>query len=392
MLGGSALATEGLAGRKLVIQGNEACVEAAIVAGCRFYAGYPITPASEIMEGMARRLPEVGGVFLQMEDEIAAINALVGASWGGWKAMTATSGPGFSLMQEAIGLAAITETPLVIVDVQRGGPASGQSTSPSQGDVFQARYGSNGDYAIVALAPSTAQEMFDLTVLAFNLSEQLRVPAVILSDEIVAHTREKVIIPPRDCVEVVDRKRPRGGADAFPTFRPDEDGIPPMPAFNEGYRLRVLSQVHNIWGERATPAESEELIRRLSSKVESRADQVCFVDTEAVDGAELIVVSYGSVARSALRAVRDARARGLPVGWVKLKTLWPFPQRFISQAVGHAACVLVPEMNLGRMALEVERVVKSGPRVVPLPKVSGQCHTPAEILAAIEGELKRCIR
>ena len=369
-----------------IMQGNDACVEGAIAAGCRFFAGYPITPASEIAEGMARRLPAVGGICLQMEDEIASIVSLVGASWGGWKAMTATSGPGFCLMQEGIGMAAITETPCVIVDGQRGGPASGQSTDPSQGDVFQARYGSNGDYALIVLAPSTSQEMFDLTVRAFNLSERYRVPTIGLADEVVGHTREIVRIPPREELEVISRKQPTVPPEEFLTFRPDPDGVPPMPAFTTGYRLAVTTQVHGEDGYRADHRTAEALVRRLCDKVERNVDEIAQVEGLYLDDADVVVLSYGAVARSALRAVKDARAEGRKVGWLKLKTLWPFPASQVRNVAGRARSILVPEMNLGRMALEVERVASGRCRVVPLPRLGGRCHTPAEIRAAIETE------
>ncbi|MDN5347541.1 MAG: 2-oxoglutarate/2-oxoacid ferredoxin oxidoreductase subunit alpha [Clostridia bacterium] len=367
-----------------IMQGNEACVEAALAAGCRFFTGYPITPASEIAEGMARRLPPLGGVFVQMEDEIASVVALAGASWGGWKAMTATSGPGFCLMQEGIGLLAITETPCVIVNVQRGGPASGQSTAPSQGDVFQARYGSNGDYAVIALAPSTSQEMFDLTVRAFNLAERYRVPVIILSDEIVAHTREKVYIPPAEELEIINRKKPAVPPEKFVPWRPDADGIPPMPAFNSGYKVPVLSQLHNEKGFRADAKEGAAFIQRLNDKVEKNADAIVEVEEAYLDDAEMAVISYGAVARSALRAVKDAREQGLKVGWLKLKTLWPFPAGQVRAIAGKVRKILVPEMNIGRMVLEVERVSGGLCEVKPLPKLGGRCHTPVEILTAIK--------
>ncbi|CEP67015.1 Thiamin diphosphate-binding fold [Moorella glycerini] len=370
-----------------IMQGNDACVEAALLVGCRFFAGYPITPASEIAEGMARRLPLVGGVFVQMEDEIASVIAIVGASWGGWKAMTATSGPGFCLMQEGIGMAAITETPCVIVNVQRGGPASGQSTAPSQGDVFQARYGSNGDYAIIALAPSTSQEMFDLTVKAFNLSEKYRVPVIILSDEIVAHTREKVFIPAVEELEIINRKKPTVPPEGFLTFKPDTDGIPPMPKFNTGYKLCVTTQLHQENGFRANPQVGAALIQRLTGKVENNADTICEVDEFYTEDAEMVVIAYGSVARSAIRAVRDARSEGKKVGMLKLKTLWPFPANKIRSIAARSKKIIVPEMNTGRMVLEVERISGGLCSVESLPKLGGRCHTPGEIYAAIKEDI-----
>jgi 2-oxoglutarate ferredoxin oxidoreductase subunit alpha len=374
---------EAVKGKVKIMQGNEACYEAAIAAGCRFFTGYPITPATEIAEGMARKLPQVGGVFMQMEDEIASVVALMGASWGGWKAMTATSGPGFCLMQEGIGLLAITETPSVIVNVQRGGPCSGQATEPSQGDVFQARYGSNGDYAIIALAPSTSQEMYDLTIRAFNLSEKYRVPTFILADEIVGHTREKVFIP--DELEIINRKKPTVPKEEFFTFKPDADGIPPMPAFNDGYKVCVLSQLHDEKGFRANPKVGAALIQRLNDKIEKNVDDIVQVEDRYMDDAEVAVISYGAVARSALRAVINAREAGLKVGWFKLKTLWPFPAKEVRAIAGRVKKILVPEMNIGRMVLEVERVSAGKCEVHSLPKLGGRCHTPHEIYKAIKG-------
>ncbi|MDN5343897.1 MAG: 2-oxoglutarate/2-oxoacid ferredoxin oxidoreductase subunit alpha [Clostridia bacterium] len=368
-----------------IMQGNEACVEGALAAGCRFYTGYPIEPASEIAEGMARQLPPAGGIFVQMEDELASVIALVGASWGGWKAMTATSGPGFCLMQDGIGLAAITETPCVIVDVQRGGPASGQSTAPSQGDVFQARYGANGDYSLIALAPSTSQEMFEFTIKAFNLAERYRVPVIVLADEIVAHTRERVYIPPADQIAVVNRKQPAVPPAEFLTFKPDADGIPPMPAFNTGYKLCVISQVHNEKGFRAKGKEGAALIRRLTDKIEKNAGAICEVEELYTEDATTIVVCYGSVARCARRAVKDAREQGWKAGLLKLNTLWPFPAKQVKAVAARAQRILVPEMNIGRIALEVERASGGACEVIPLPKLDGKCHIPAEILAAIKG-------
>ena len=368
-----------------IVQGNEACVEGALAAGCRFFAGYPITPSSEIAESMSRRLPPLGGIYLQMEDEIASIVALIGASWGGWKAMTATSGPGFSLMQEGIGHAVITEAPCVIVNVQRAGPATGQSTSPAQGDVLQARFGSNGDYSLIALAPSTAQEMFDLTVRAFNLSEKYRVPVILLSDETVAHTREGIRIPPAEEMEIIDRKQPRVPPEEFLTFKPDEDLVPPMPAFNTGYKCLITTLSHDEEGWRSDPEASANMVQRLCAKVEKNVDDIAEMEGLYLDDAETVVLCYGAVARSAYRAVKDAREQGIKVGWLKLKTLWPFPERRIAEIAGRVRRFLVPEMNVGRMSREVGLAANGACEVVSLPKLGGRCHIPAEIHAAIMG-------
>jgi 2-oxoglutarate ferredoxin oxidoreductase subunit alpha len=367
-----------------IVQGNGACVEGALIAGCRFYAGYPITPSSEIAEEMARRLPLVGGICLQMEDELASINALAGAAWGGWKAMTATSGPGFCLMQEGIGMAASMETPCVIVNVQRGGPGSGQSTAPAQGDVFQARYGSNGDYPMISLAPSDAQEFFDLTIRAFNLSEKFRTPVTVMADEMVGHTRESIYIPPVEEIEIINRKYPTVPKDQFLTYKPDPDDlVPPMPAFNDGYRCVVTSQVHSEGGWRADGAQAAALIQRLIDKVERQIDYITDVESQWMDDAEMAVISYGAPMRSAIRAVINAREAGLKVGWMKLRTLWPFPQKQVQEVANKVKWILVPEMNVGRMSLEVERVAHGACEVVGVPKIGGRCHTPGDVFKAI---------
>ncbi len=359
-------------------------MEGALASGCRFFAGYPITPANEITEGMARRLPLVDGIFIQVEDEIAAITSLIGAAWGGVKAMTATSGPGFCLMQEGIGLAVSTETPCVIVNVQRGGPASGQSTSPSQGDVFQARYGSNGDYALVVMAPSNAQEMFDFTVRAFNYSERFRIPVIVLADEVVAHIREKVYLPDPCDIEIINRKPPLAPPEEFLPFRADSDGVPPMPAFNDGYNLLVISQVKSERGDRARGTESENFIHRLTEKVERYIDEIAEIRSYCLEDARYALVSYGSVSRSVRSAVEIARERGIKWGGIELKTLWPFHAgRFRELAQGLERLV-VAEMNMGRMVIEVERAIRSdGCKVDLFSKVGGAYPTPAEILEFI---------
>lgn len=378
-----------LAGRSpevRIMQGNEACVEGAIVAGCRFFAGYPITPASEIAELMSRRLPQVGGVFMQMEDELASVCAVIGASWGGVKACTASSGPGISLMQEGVGYAAETETPCVIINVMRGGPATGQPTLPSQQDIMQARFGSHGDYEIIAVAPSSAQEAFDLTVKAFNLAEIYRVPVYVLSDEIVGHTREKVLLDPG--VEVIPRKRPP--KEGYLPYRPGPDGLlPGMPAFNEGYRLLVDGQLHDETGNRVghDPEASARLVRRLCEKITSRVDELTDVEELFLEDAQAVVVCYGSSARPALEAVYAAREQGIPAGIFRLRVLFPFPARRLAALARRVRALLVPEMNVGKLVLEVERVA-GGAQVVSLPKLGGALHTPEEILDAITSVLK----
>ena len=366
-------------------EGNVACAEGALAAGCSFFAGYPITPQREIMERMAARLPKLGGVFIQVEDEIAAVNSLVGASWAGAKAMTATSGPGFSLMQEGIGYLIMTETPAVIVDVQRLGPATGQATKCGQGDVMQARWGRHGDQALVALCPNSSQEMFDLTVEAFNLSERLRCPVLLMADEVVAHLRERVEVPPPDRVVVEGRRRPSSLDEApFGSARPD--GVPPMPLLGEGFNVLVTGSTHDEYGLRHTASAMvhRRLVSRLVRKIMDRADELAEVEVRGLEEADVGVVSYGCTSRSVYRAVRMAEARGVKVGHVRLKTLWPFPSKPVRALSEAVKAIVVPELNLGQMCLEVERVAAEPCRVIPLNKVGGGLViTPDEVLRAL---------
>jgi len=368
-----------------VMLGNEACAEAALLAGCRFYAGYPITPATEILEVMSRRLPLVDGLCLQMEDEIAAVVAIVGASWGGTKSMTATSGPGFCLMQEGIGLAVAVEAPCVIVNVQRGGPASGQSTSTAQGDFYQARYGSNGDYSLIVLCPSTAQEMFDQTIKAFNLSERFRTPVIILSDEVVGHIREKVTIPDADELTFVQRKRPRVSMEEFIPFRADADGVPPMPDFNTGYKIPVISQAKSQSGNRGNAKEADENIRRIVSKIEDHMDEFAEVLTYGDEKAEIAFVTFGSVCRAARSAVDMGREKGIALRSVEVKTVWPFPDDLVRRALTGVKRIVVAEMNLGMIQREIERVVRQPEIKIELfSKIAGIYPQPQEFLRFLE--------
>jgi 2-oxoglutarate ferredoxin oxidoreductase subunit alpha len=369
----------------VIVQGNEACVRGAIQAGCRFFAGYPITPATEIAEGMSRELPKHNGVFIQMEDEIASISAVIGAAWGGAKACTATSGPGFSLMQEGIGYAAVTETPCVIIDVMRGGPSTGQPTKSSQQDVMQAKYGSHGDYEIIALCPSSVQEAFELTLKAFDLSEQYRVPVILLTDEIVGHTREKLRIPA--VTTVVERKKPLASPETYKPYEPLPSGLlDGMPAFGQGYNVLVDGQLHDETGNRAghDPAVSGKLMERLCTKITDHADALVDVESLYVEDAETMIIAYGSVARSALSAVKMAREKGVKAGFLKLKIVWPFPDKPISSACRGAKRLIVPEMNIGRIARELERLLTADQKITPMPKLGGDIHTPEEILAVIK--------
>jgi 2-oxoglutarate ferredoxin oxidoreductase subunit alpha len=370
----------------VIVQGNEACVRGAIAAGCRFFAGYPITPASEIAELMAVEMPRNHGIFIQMEDEIASIAALIGASWGGRKACTATSGPGFSLMQEGIGYAAETETPCVVINVMRGGPSTGQPTLPAQQDVLQAKYGSHGDYEPIVLCPSSVQELFELTVKAFNLSEKYRVPTIVLSDEIVSHTREKLRIPFN--IDVRERLQPQTPPEKYRPYKALPSGLlDGMPTFGTGYKMLVDGQLHNEEGNRAgsDPMVSGRLVQRLCRKVTDHAAELVDVETFFADDAHAIVVAFGSVARSALSAVKMARREGFKAGLLKIKIMWPFPDQVVRKAIQNTRRVIVPEMNIGKICREVQRLNDHGRRIVSLPKLGGTLHTPEEILDAIKG-------
>lgn len=366
----------------LLVQGNEACVKGAVRAGCRFFAGYPITPASEIAERMAHEMPLCQGSFVQMEDKIGSICAVIGAVWGGEKALTATSGPGFSLMQEGIGYAVETETPCIIINVMRGGPATGQPTVSSQQDVMQARYGAHGDYEIIALCPSSVQECYELTVKAFNLAEKFRNPVVILSDEIVGHTREILRIP--ENIDVSERQAPAAAPADYMPYKPGPSGLlDGMPAFGRGYRLLVDGQLHDEAGNRkgADTKISGALMQRLCRKITDHAAELEDVRTAFTDDTGVLVLAYGSVARSAFSAVREARKHGHRVGFFQPRILWPFPEEALRRQLDGIERVVVPEMNMGKIRREVERLCP-GIDVVSLAKVGGELHTPEEILAA----------
>lgn len=363
------------------LSGNEAAAEGALAAGCRFYAGYPITPSSEIMTSMARDLPGFGGDFIQMEDEIGSISAVVGAAWAGVKAMTATSGPGVSLMQECLGYAAFTETPLVVVDVQRAGPCTGQATKVGGGDIMAVKWGSHGDYQVVAFSPWSVEEMFTLTVEAFNWSERLRVPAFVLAEEAIGHLRERVDLPSE--IEIHDREYQPG----LPPFgTPEPDGVPSMPRFGDKENLLVTGSTHDEWGFRKVedPVVHDRLVRRLNQKVLSRTEAICRHKSWFLEGADLVVVAYGFTARAALRAVKQAREKGIPVGMLRLITIWPFDGQAIEQLVPSVSNFLVPEMNLGQVAGLVKSVC-GGSRVTSLTQVNGTTLSPGQILQAIEG-------
>ncbi len=366
------------------MEGDVACAEGAIAAGCRFFAGYPITPATEIAERMARRLPQVGGVFIQMEDEMASMAAVLGASWGGAKSMTATSGPGFSLMMENLGLGIMTETPCVLVNVQRGGPSTGLPTAVGQGDVMQARWGSHGHYEIIALSPSSPQEFFDLTITAFNLSETYRVPVVILADEAVGHMTERVVIPPPEQVHTVDRRKPTVPPDEYLPYKAEGDGVPPMAVAGDGYHIHVTGLTHDERGYPAMNAEAQDrLIRRLVAKIRDNADDIIILTERDLDDAEVVVIAYGITARVSMLPIEMARREGIRVGLLKLVTVWPFPEKRLIELAGQVKAFVVPELNMGQIALEVQRVVGSRARTIPVPHPGGTVHDPKVILEAI---------
>ncbi len=375
--------------KPILLQGNEAIAEGALAAGMRFFGGYPISPSSEIAETLARRLPQVGGTFIQMEDEIASISSVIGASIAGVKAMTATSGPGFSLMQEGIGFAVMAETPCVIVNVQRMGPSSGYATAPAQGDVMQARYGTHGPHSIIALSPSSVKECFDVTIQAFNLSERYRTPVVILADAVVGHLREVVTLPQPEEIEVVNRRRPIGSPGSVNPFEPDLDGVPAVPDFGTGYHYHITGLFHDETGFPSTsPVKLQETTERLVSKVEDHREEITSVEYLFMEDAEIAVISYGCVGRSARAAVKMARARGIKAGLVRLITLWPFPEHVIEAVAERTPRLLVAEMNLGDVAGEVRRVTRNGVEIAQMNRHDGALITPGQLLHGIEGVME----
>jgi len=367
-----------------VITGNEACAEGAIAAGLRFYAGYPITPSSEIAEILAERLPEIGGRFIQMEDEIAAMGAIIGASLAGAKSMTATSGPGFSLKQENIGYAAMAEVPCVIVNVQRGGPSTGLPTLPAQGDVMQARWGTHGDHPIIVLAPYSVRETFELTVRAFNLSERFRVPVILLLDEILGHVNEKVILPQPDEYEIIQRTKPDVPPENYKPYLHTESGVPPMVSFGEGYRYHVTGLCHDEYGfPTNNPVEIDRLIRRLHRKIDDFRHEIIDYKEDHTDDAEILLFAYGSSSRSARQAMMQARQKGIRVGLLRPTVLWPFPEEPLKALAGRVSRIIVPEMNLGQMAHEVEWATNRRVPIVRINRVDGEPINPQQILDEI---------
>ena len=383
---------------EVVLQGNEACAKGALYAGCRFFAGYPITPSTEIIEMMSEEMQKAGGAFIQMEDEIGSACAIIGARWGGKKAMTATSGPGYTLMQEAIGFAAVTETPIVIVNVQRGGPSTGQPTLSSQQDIYQTRYGSHGHYEIIVLAPSSVQEMYDFTIRAFELAEKFRTPVILLADEVVGHMREKIVI--RDGSKEIKSEKKKYV-------------VSPQADFFKGEFSTVEGQLHDEKGRRIghIATKSGEFINNINKKIKDNVDSIASIDTYCMEDADVAIIAYGSVARPAMNAVKKARGikddrlfskfrivkdlftRGvsetiktdyshLKVGLVKINSVWPMPEELLRQVTEYVDMVIVPEMNVGKYVREIERVLKDK-KVISMPKCGGDIHTPTEILDEI---------
>jgi len=367
------------------MDGDHACCEGALAAGARFAAGYPITPSTEVVERFAQRVPTVGGCFIQMEDELAASITLQGAVWGGAKAFTVTSGPGFSLMMEHIGYAAMTETPCVFVDVQRGGPSTGLPTLPSQGDMMQARWGSHGDYEIIALCPNSPQECFDLTIKAFNLAEEFRIPVMFMMDECVGHMTEKVVIPQADEIEVRPRKRTHKPVDEYLPYGTNGDMVPEMAHAGEGYRFHMTGLTHDERGyPNMTPKAQQKLVNRLQKKVRVAADRLVMFEEEGTKDADVIVVSYGITSRVAQRAIEMARGQGLKVGKLRLIMAWPFPDAKIRELACRTKAFVVPELNLGQMSREVERAAAGKAKTILVPHAGGTVHNPEDILAAIQ--------
>jgi len=371
---------EQMKGTPAFMQGNEACVDAAIAAGCRFFAGYPITPSTEIAEGCAEKLPLVGGAFIQMEDEIGSIAAIIGGSLAGAKSMTATSGPGFSLMSENIGFAYMTEVPIVIVNVMRGGPSTGLPTRLGQSDVMQARFGSHGDYTAIVVSPSSVQEIYDLTIHAFNCAESYHTPVILLLDEMLGHMREKVFISDKADIEIKKRTYPNVPPEFFKPFAITPNMVSDFVPFGEGYRYNVTGLTHDEEGfPTSKPDEVKAKLRKLRKKIHMHRKEIMLWDEEFIDDAKYVVISYGTAARAASSAVRKARSKGIKVGLIKLKTLWPFPGYFINQIAEQVRGIIVAELNMGQMIREVDRYVMGKCKVSGVLRYDGQALEPHQI-------------
>ena len=366
------------------LDGDHACSEGAVAAGCNFVAGYPITPSTEIVERLAWRFPQTGGKFIQMEDEIASSITIQGAVWAGAKAMTVSSGPGISLMMEHIGFAAMTETPCVIVNVQRGGPSTGLPTLPAQADMMQARWGSHGDYAIIALSPNSPQECFDLVIEAFNLSERYRVPVMFMMDESVGHMTEKVVIPTPDKINVVPRRYTSKPVGEYKPYETNGGMVPEMTKAGDGHRIHVTGLTHDERGYPAMNAEAQDiLVKRLVGKIRDNVDDIAMYDEDQIDGADVVVISYGITSRISMRSIREARAKGVKVGHLRLIVVWPFIEQYVRRLAGKVKALVVPEINLGQVVLEVERCAAGQCKVISVPHAGGSVHQPETITQAI---------
>jgi 2-oxoglutarate ferredoxin oxidoreductase subunit alpha len=367
------------------LDGDHAACEGALAAGARFTAGYPITPSTEVVERFAARAPHVGGTFIQMEDELAASIAIQGAVWGGAKAFTVTSGPGFSLMMEHIGYAAMTETPCVFIDVQRGGPSTGLPTLPAQADMMQVRWGSHGDYEVIALCPNSPQECFDLTIQAFNFSEKYRLPVFVMMDEVVGHMTEKVVIPEADKIYVEPRRYTKKAPGEYLAYQPvGEEQCPEMVMAGEGYKVHVTGLTHDERGyPNMTPPVQDTLVRRLCSKIRDNEEKICLFEEDGIEGADVVVVSYGITSRVAQRAIGMAREQGLKVGKFRIITAWPFPEKRMKEIASKVKALVVPELNLGQMVREVERAAGGKAKTIHVSHAGGNVHHPEEILKAI---------
>ena len=374
--------------RMLFLQGNEAVAAGALAAGANFCAGYPITPATEIAEALSSGLPKAGGKFIQMEDELACMGAIIGASLMGAKSITATSGPGFSLMQENLGYASMAEVPCVIVDVQRGGPSTGVPTAVSQGDVMQSRWGTHGDHSVIVLTPSTVQEMYYLTIECFNYAEKYRVPVILLTDAILGHMRERVEVPEPGTIKVVNRKKPTVSPEEYMPYCADEDGVPPMANFGEGYRYYVSGTMHNEKGQSIAgdPVITARKVARLHDKLTKNLDDIIKYETTMTEDAEILVLAYGCVARAAQQAVTEARKSGIKVGLFRPITMWPYPEKAFMEAVNKAHTLIVPEMNIGQYAGEAAKVLYENggkAKIVKVTELGCEMIHPARILQAI---------
>ena len=368
-----------------LLMGNEACAEGALAAGISFFGGYPITPSNEICEIMSNRLPSIGGKFIQMEDEISGMASIIGASIGGLKSMTATSGPGFSLMQENLGFASMAEVPCVIVNVMRGGPSTGLPTQPSQGDIMQARWGTHGDHVIIALCPSSVKEVFDLTITATNLAEKYRTPAILLIDEVIGHMREKVVLPQLESIEIIDRGKPTCPPEWYRPFEDNKSGVPLMATFGDGYRYHITGLTHDDMGFPTTkPDEVNALMQRHFRKIRQGFDDILLYENFLMEDATSVIVAYGAMYRTAKTAVLDLRKEGHKIGLLKLTTIWPFPKIAFENMPDQVEELFVPEMNMGQLFREVVRVNRGKRLTHKINKVTGELMTPEEIVYKIK--------